>query len=80
MGIGVGLSMEWSRVVGTVAPMGEYDLQIIQSEVVTEEGGDDFSSCHSGYVVINQGFHPLEVSNPFFTRDNPRLQSFFESG
>jgi len=76
-GVGVWLGTKWSRVLGAIAPMGEYDLQIIRSKVVAEEGGDDFSTCHPWYDVVDQGFHPLHVPNPLFARDDSWLGYFF---
>ena len=70
------MGMKQPRVFSAIVPMGEYDLQIVQSKVVMEEGGDDFPTCHSWDDVVDQGFHPLHVSDPFFPRDDSWLGYF----
>ncbi len=67
-------------MVGAVASMGEYDFRIVRSEVIAEEGGDDFSTRHAWYAVVDQGFQPLHVSDPFFARDDSWLWYFFWCG
>ncbi len=67
-------------MVGAVASMGKYDLWIVWSEVVTEEGGNDFSACHPRDAVFDQGFQSLEVLNPLFARDDSWLWYFFWYG
>ena len=64
-------------MVGTMTPSGKYDLQIVRSEVIMEERGDNFPACHPWDTVVDQGFQPLEVPDPFFTGNGSWLGHFF---
>ena len=58
---------------GAVVPLGKNNLWIVRGEVVAKERGNDFPSCHSWDDVVDQGFHPLHVLDPFVSRDDPWL-------
>ena len=56
---------------------GKYDLWVVRSKVIAKEGGHNFPTSHPRYDMVDQGFHPLDVVDPFIPGDDPRLWHSF---